>query len=138
MVNCFNTQFNLYNQKPQRGIAYKGGGGGGLSQDEINAQMRSQEEMMNRQMELQQKYQLEAEERARAERERERQLEFARRETEAFAKKERRTTEERQEAATFAEMTSQSKQDVDDFGAGFELDIPTIDRPGYEQESRPI
>ena len=109
-----------------------GGGSGGLSAAEQQAQMDRQEAMMNRQMEAQQRYQREAEERFRIEREREKQDEYLRRQEMAA------TNEERQEAATFREMTGQSDQESSDFGGGFNLDMPTIERPGYESESRPL
>jgi len=114
----------------------KGGGGGGAA--DSAGMIRQQEELMQRQMELQQRYQREAEERFRAERDRERQLEYLRRQEQAAAKTERRLTEERQEAALFREMTGQAKQDSSDFGGGFNLDMPTIERPDYEQEDRPV
>jgi parvulin-like peptidyl-prolyl isomerase len=117
----------------------KGGGGGQLSQKQIDAQMKQQENMFNRQMALQQQYQLEAEERLRLEREREKQQEYVRRVETAQAKEATRTKQEQQEAATFREMTGQTKQeDTSDFGGGFNLDMPTIERPGYEQEDRPL
>lgn len=114
------------------------GGGNQLSKEQIDAQMRQQEEMFNRQMSLQQQYQREAEERLRLERDRERQLEYLRRTEAAQAKEQQRITEERQEAATFREMTGQLKEETSDFGGGFNLDMPTIERPGYEQEDRPL
>jgi hypothetical protein len=123
--------------KCRAGIAYKGGGGGQLSQAEQDAQMRRQEELQTRQMELQQRYQIESEARFRAERDRERQLEFSKRENEASFKKARLEKQEKQEAATFQEMQGQTKEESSDFGGGFNLNIPTIDRPGYEQETRP-
>lgn len=115
-----------------------GGGSGGLSAAEQQAQMDRQEAMMNRQMEAQQRYQREAEERFRIEREREKQDEYLRRQEMAAKKEASRTNEERQEAATFREMTGQSDQESSDFGGGFNLDMPTIERPGYEGESRPL
>ena len=116
----------------------KGGGGGKLSQKQIDAQMKQQEDMFNRQLALQQQYQREAEDRLRLEKDRERQLEYLRRTEAAQAKEQRRTTEEQQEAATFREMTGQLKEETSDFGGGFNLDMPTIERPGYEQEDRPL
>jgi hypothetical protein len=116
----------------------KGGGGGQLSQKQIDAQMKQQEDMFNRQMALQQQYQKEAEERLRLEKERERQLEFLRRTEAAEAKETSRVREEKQEASLFREMTGQSAQESSDFGGGFNLDMPTIERPGYEQEDRPL
>lgn len=124
--------------KRRAGIAYKASGSSGkLSQAEQDAQMRRQEELQTRQMELQQRYQIESEARFRAERDRERQLEFAKRENEASFKAARLQKEEKQEAATFQEMQGQTKEESSDFGGGFNLNIPTIDRPGYEQETRP-
>jgi hypothetical protein len=116
----------------------KGGGDGQLSQKKIDAQMKQQEDMFNRQMALQQQYQREAEDRLRLEKDRERQLEYLRRTEAAQAKEQRRTTEEQQEASTFREMTGQLKEETSDFGGGFNLDMPTIERPGYEQEDRPL
>lgn len=115
------------------------GGSGGLSQAQIEAQMKAQEDMMTRQMEMQKRFQLEAEERMKLERERERQREYLRREEAAASKEASRTQEEKQEAALFREMTGQTNQeDTSDFGGGFNLDMPTIERPDYEQQSRPI
>jgi hypothetical protein len=117
----------------------KGGGSGGISQKQMEAQMRQQEEMFNRQMALQQQYQVEAENRLRLEREREKQQEYVRRVEAAQAKEGTRIKEEKQEAAIFREMTGQvDQEDTSDFGGGFNLDMPTIERPGYEQEDRPL
>jgi hypothetical protein len=116
----------------------KGGSGGGLNSEQQKEQMRLQEEMYTRQMALQQQYQKEAEERLRLKRERERQLEFLRRTEAAQAKETSRVREEKQEASLFKEMTGQSAQESSDFGGGFNLDMPTIERPGYEQEDRPL
>lgn len=117
----------------------KGGGGGGLSDAQIEKQMKMQEEMMMRQMEMQQRFQREAEERMKLEREREKQSEFLRRQEAAVSKEASRTQEEKQEAALFREMTGQiDQEDTSDFGGGFNLDMPTIERPDYEQQSRPI
>ena len=115
------------------------GGSGSPSQAEIDRQMAQQEAMYTRQMELQNKYQREAEERLRFEREREKQLEYLKRQTAAEQKGVKREQEEQQEAAVFREMTGQtSEEDTSDFGGGFNLDMPTIERPGYEQEDRPL
>ena len=35
-------------------------------------------------------------------------------------------------------MTGQAEGETSDFGGGFNLDMPTIERPGYEQEDRPL
>lgn len=118
---------------------FKGGGGGGLSNEQMERQMQQQEAMMMRQMEAQQRFQKEAEDRLRLERERERQAEYLRRTEAASAKEASRTQEEKQEAALFREMTGQTNQeDTSDFGGGFNLDMPTIERPDYEQQDRPI
>jgi len=114
------------------------GGGGGMSEAQIEAQMRRQEEMMNRQMESQQRFQREAEERLRAERERQREEEYARRQQELVRQRETRINQERQESALFQEMTGQSSEEGSDFGGGFNLAMPTIERPGYEGEDRPV
>ena len=45
--------------------------------------------------------------------------------------------QEQQEAATLQEMTGQAKKELSEFGGGFNLDMPTIERPGYETETRP-
>jgi len=117
----------------------KGGGDGQLTAQQIDAQMRRQEEMMNRQMQMQQQFQRESEERMRQERERDRQAEIARRQRAADEREQQRIEEEQREAATFREMTGQaSQEDGSDFGGGFNLDMPTIDRPDYEQEDRPL
>jgi hypothetical protein len=105
---------------------------------DVEAQMRQQEDLMNRQMALQQQYQVEAEARFRAEEERQRQQEYIRRVQAADVKEKERITQERQEASTFREMTGQTKEESSDFGGGFNLDMPTIERPGYEQEDRPL
>lgn len=115
----------------------KGGGGGGLTNAQIELQMRKQEEMMMRQMEMQQQYQREAESRIRAEEERQRQAEFLRREEQADIKEKKMKTEESQETALLQEMTGQTKQEFSEFGGGFNLAMPTIERPGYEREQRP-
>lgn len=115
----------------------KKGGGGAMSTD-MTGMMRQQEEMLNRQMQLQQRYQQEAEDRLRSERERERQVELLRRQEVASKKEETRVRQERQEAAVFREMTGQAKENTSDFGGGFNLDMPTIQRPDYEREDRPI
>lgn len=115
-----------------------GAGGGGAPQMDQAEMMRQQERLMRRQMDLQQKYQFEAEERLRAERERERQAELARRQSMAAEKEQSRVTQERREASVFREMTGQtSQEDSSDFGGGFNLDMPTIERPDYEQVDRP-
>lgn len=115
----------------------KGGGGGGLTNAQIELQMRKQEEMMMRQMEMQQQYQKEAESRIRAEEERQRQLEFLRRQESASTKAETMAKQEKQESAILQEMTGQTKQEFSEFGGGFNLAMPTIERPGYEREQRP-
>lgn len=116
---------------------YGGGGGGRAPQVDYEAQMRRQEEMFQRQMEIQARFQREAEDRMRSERERERQAEFFRRQQQAEMKKERLESEEGQESALTQEMTGQIKGEMTEFGGGFNLDMPTIERPGYEQEIRP-
>lgn len=113
------------------------GGGGRAPQVDYEAQMRRQEEMFQRQMEIQARFQREAEDRMRSERERERQAEFFRRQQQAEMKKERLENEEGQESALTQEMTGQVKGEMTEFGGGFNLDMPTIERPGYEQEIRP-
>jgi predicted Holliday junction resolvase-like endonuclease len=112
--------------------------GGGAMNTDVAGAMRQQEEMLNRQMQMQQQYQREAEERMRVERERERQNEYLRRQEAASKKEESLVKQERQEAAVFREMTGQSKEDTSDFGGGFNLAMPTIERPDYEREDRPI
>ena len=115
---------------------YKGGGGGGTI--DVAGQMRQQEEMMGRQMAMQQQYQIDAESRFRAESDRQRNLEFLNRQTAAAAKEERYKKQQQQETAIVNEMTGQSKSESNDFGGGFNLAMPTIERPGYESISRPI
>jgi len=114
-----------------------GGGGGGAPKVDYEAQMRRQEEMFQRQMEIQSRYQREAEDRLRVERERERQMEYLRRQEQASIKEEQMKKEEGQESALTQEMTGQVKGEMTEFGGGFNLDMPTIERPGYEQEIRP-
>lgn len=128
---------NLFPLPEYKRFGGKGGGGGGPKID-YEAEMRRQEEMMNRQMEMQQKFQLEAEQRMRDERERERQLEIARRQQELANKAEQKTKQEAQESAIFQEMTAQSGKETSEFGGGFNLAMPTIERPDYEREDRPI
>ena len=111
---------------------------GDIPQNNTADMIRQQERLMNRQMQMQQRYQLDAEERLRAERERERQAELARRQSMAAEKEQSRVAEERREASVFREMTGQtSQEDSSDFGGGFNLDMPTIERPDYEQVDRP-
>lgn len=119
---------------------YKRYGGKSASNSgvDIEAQMRRQEELMNRQMEMQQRFQIEAEQRMREERERERQLEFARRQQQLQQREERMEEQESQEAALFQEMTAQTEKETSEFGGGFNLAMPTIERPDYEREDRPI
>jgi hypothetical protein len=112
-----------------------GGGGGSI---DFKRQMKEQEKLMEHQMALQQKYQREAEERFRNEQARQKQEEYLRRVEAADAKESKRVSQEKQEAAVFKEMTGQTKQESSDFGGGFNLDMPTIERPGYEQEDRPL
>lgn len=118
----------------------KGGGGTpAMTDSQIEQQMKKQEEMMMRQIEVQQRFQRDTEERLRLEREKERQIEYLRRQEAAASKETSRTQEEKQEAALFREMTGQTDQeDTSDFGGGFNLDMPTIERPDYEQQDRPI
>lgn len=116
---------------------YGFGGGGGAPKVDYEAQMRRQEEMFKRQMDLQARYQREAEDRLRMERDREKQMELLRRQEQAAMKKERLESEEGQESALTQEMTGQVKGEMTEFGGGFNLDMPTIERPGYEQETRP-
>lgn len=113
------------------------GGGGGLRVDAAG-QMRLQEEMYQRQMNLQRDYQIDAERRIRAEQDRQRMLEYERRQESAAAKETKRLEQEQQETATFMEMTGQTKKETSEFGGGFNLDMPTIERPGYEGEDRPL
>jgi len=127
---------NLFPLPEYKRFGGKGGGGG--PKIDYEAEMRRQEEMMNRQMEMQQKFQLEAEQRMRDERERERQLEIARRQQELANKAEQKTKQEAQESAIFQEMTAQSGKETSEFGGGFNLAMPTIERPDYEREDRPI
>jgi hypothetical protein len=114
---------------------YKGGGGGNI---DVAGQMRQQEEMMGRQVAMQQQYQIDAESRFRAESDRQRNLEYLNRQTAAAAKEERYKKQQQQETALVSEMTGQSKSESNDFGGGFNLAMPTIERPGYESISRPI
>jgi hypothetical protein len=120
-----------------RRYGFGGGGGGGAPKVDYEAQMRRQEEMFKRQMDLQARYQREAEDRLRMERDREKQMELLRRQEQAAMKKERLESEEGQESALTQEMTGQVKGEMTEFGGGFNLDMPTIERPGYEQETRP-
>ena len=118
---------------------FGGGKGRGAQAPQINwqEQMTAQERMMERQMSMQQQYQREAEARMRDERERDRLAEYNRR-IEASKEKEGQILEqEQQEAATLQEMTGQAKKELSEFGGGFNLDMPTIERPGYETETRP-
>jgi hypothetical protein len=115
-----------------------GGKSGNSPKMDSAGYMRQQEEMMQRQMELQQRYQREAEDRMRAERDRERQLEYLRRQEAAASKEESLVKKQQQEANLFQEMTGQTKKDTTEFGGGFNLAMPTIERPDYEKEGRPI
>jgi hypothetical protein len=112
--------------------------GGGSQRMDYAGMLRQQEELMNRQMSMQQQYQREAEDRFKAEQDRQRQIEYLRRQELADTKEKQRVTQERQEASLFREMTGQSKQESSDFGGGFNLDMPTIERPDYEREDRPV
>lgn len=113
-------------------------GGAGMPQINYEQEMQRQEQMMERQMAMQQQYQREAEDRMRAERERERIAEQTRRVEAANLKAANIKQQEQQESAVFQEMTAQTKQDISEFGGGFNLAMPTIERPGYEQETRPL
>lgn len=113
------------------------GGGNAAPQVDWRAQMEEQERMMQRQMTMQQNYQREAEARMREERERERLAEYNRRIEAAKEKEQNILSQEQQEAATLQEMTGQAKKEMSEFGGGFNLDMPTIERPGYESETRP-
>lgn len=117
---------------------FGGKGGGEGPKVDVEGQMRLQQETFERQMRIQQDYQREAETRFRAEAERQRMVEFERRQAAAEAKETSRLQEERQEAAVFREMTGQTSQESSDFGGGFNLDMPTIERPDYEREDRPL
>ena len=111
--------------------------GSGAPQINVQQEMERQEQMMQRQMALQQQYQREAEDRMRQERERERVAEATRRIDAANAKEQRLKEQESQEAAVFQEMQGQTSKEQTEFGGGFNLAMPTIERPGYEQETRP-
>lgn len=115
-----------------------GGKGGGGPEVDYEGEMRRQEEMFNRQMEAQRQFQMEAEERMRAERDREKQLEIARRQQQLETQREEKIAQEQQETAVFQEMTAQTKKESDEFGGGFNLAMPTIERPDYEGEDRPL
>ena len=122
---------------PRREIKRFGGKNGGAPSTNFEAEMARQEAMMSRQMSEQQRYQRESEDRMRADRERERVAELERRTQLADKKEVNRIADERQEAALFQEITGQSDQSSD-FGGGLNLDMPTIERPDYEQEDRPL
>lgn len=111
--------------------------GGGAPQINVQQEMERQEQMMQRQMALQQQYQREAEDRMRAERERDRITELTRRADAARTKEQSMQAQEAQEAAVFQEMQGQTSKEISEFGGGFNLAMPTIERPGYEQETRP-
>jgi hypothetical protein len=74
----------------------------------------------------------------RVERERERVAELTRRREAAAEKASELQREEQQEAAVFQEMQGQSTKEVSEFGGGFNLAMPTIERPGYEGLDRPL
>jgi hypothetical protein len=110
----------------------------GPTQEEMDAQMKRNEEFQMRQFNMQRQYQLEAEERMRDERERLRIAEELKRERTAQEKANRLASEERRETAVFQEMTAQSsKTTSDEFGGGSNLAMPTIERPIYESQTRP-
>lgn len=115
-----------------------GKGSSQMAQGSYEKELQRQEQLMERQMALQQQYQREAEDRMRAERERERVAEQTRRIEAAQEKEVRLKQQEAQETATLQEMTAQGKKEISEFGGGFNLAMPTIERPGYEQESRPL
>jgi len=112
--------------------------GGGAPQINVQQEMERQEQMMQRQMALQQQYQREAEDRMRAERERDRNLELARRREAATEREAELVKQEAQESAVFQEMQGQTKAESSEFGGGFNLAMPTIERPGYESKDRPL
>jgi hypothetical protein len=114
-----------------------GGGKGGSRGPSWEQQTQFQRDMQREALEAQKQMQLEAEERLRVQREQEKEEEAERRQEAALAKEEELRAQEEQEAAVFAEMTGQVGEETDSEGMGFNLDAPTIERPEYEQETRP-
>ena len=114
-----------------------GGKAGGTPKINYEEEMQRQQKLMERQMALQQQYQREAEDRMQRQRERERELELARRREAAQEKEQQLVKEEQQEAAVLQEMQGQTSKESSEFGGGFNLAMPTIERPGYERLERP-
>jgi hypothetical protein len=104
-------------------------------------QQEASERLMRSQMEEQRRFQIEMEERLKVEQERQRQAEIQRRQELASKKAAGLQEQEARESAVSREImgqvqkkgSSQAQSEV-----GLNLDMPTIERPGYEQEGRPL
>ena len=119
-----------------------GGGGGNLGprnqvQDPDAYVMRLMQEQMAMQSRLQREQEARMRENARLER-----IENERIQQEAAARRAGEIAEERRrETAAFLEQTAQAKVDKGEITqgeAGLNLAMPTIERPAYEQEMRPL
>lgn len=115
-----------------------GGKSGGMPQVNVEQEIRRQEDLMARQMALQQQYQRAAEDRMRAEREQERVAELTRRREAAAERETELQRGEQQESAVFQEMQGQTTQETTKMTGGYNLAMPTIERPGYEGVDRPL
>jgi len=115
-----------------------GGKSGGMPQVNYAEHLRQQEDMMARQMAMQAQYQREAESRIAAEQERQRNLELARRREAATEQETKLAEQEQQESAVFQEMQGQTTQETTKMTGGYNLAMPTIERPGYEGVDRPL
>jgi hypothetical protein len=115
----------------------KKGGGGGMSQADMQRQYALQRDLMREQLNIMNEQQLAAEERFRADEERQRQLELQRKE-DAAAKLAQETEKQNRREQTVAQEAAASTG----FGSGvmgeFNLSRPVIERPDYEVNDRPI
>lgn len=112
------------------------GGSRGPSWEQVQSHEREmQQESFDFQRQMQQEAEARLEEKERQEREEAEQ----KRKQLAEAKEKARAEEEKQEAAVMAELTGQAAQESDSGGeGGYNLAAPTIERPEYEQEDRPV
>jgi hypothetical protein len=111
------------------------GSHGGPSWSEVQGHER---QMQQQSFEFQRQMQEEAEARLEEKERKAREEAEAKRKALADAKEVQRVQEEKQEAAVMAELTGQAVQESDGEGGGYNLDAPTIERPEYEQEDRPV
>jgi hypothetical protein len=118
-----------------------GGGGGGGPAGQIQDPVKYQMNIMREQMAIQRKLQIEQEQRMR-ENARLDRIEAERAQEEAARRRGSVVAEEqKQQAAVFLETTGQATAGKGEMGlgeAGLNLEMPTIERPAYETEIRPL